>query len=171
MAFIREEEIYGKVLNKAHRLLAGRPRSERELRRRLTQEVKKLEIKRLRDKLIEEVIERLKSEGLVDDQGFVRWWVEQRVTFKPKGMRLIKEELGKKGISGELIEINKLRELIRELGTSEEEMAKREVQSQKFKVKSWSKKERRRKLAVYLTKRGFGWETIRMVVDEEEERG
>ena len=77
---------------RAVRFLAARPRSEAEVRRRLR-------LAGVEEGLAEQAIARLGREGLLDDQQFASYWVEQRLTFRPLGPRALSFELRGKGVS------------------------------------------------------------------------
>src|SRR3989344_9646177 len=116
-----------KFYNKALKFLSYRPRSEKEIRDKLrrvknkknaTTEVQKEQetqnfsvSKNLsdsevaREALIDQVISKLKKNNYINDEEFIKWWIEQRVTFKPRSLRLIKIELRQKGISDDVIEL------------------------------------------------------------------
>src|SRR6266540_767847 len=79
----------------AIRFLAVRPRSEREIRRRLDQHG-------YPSVLVEAVVESLRGLDLIDDTAFARYWVEQRQTHRPRGARLLKLELRRKGLDAEV---------------------------------------------------------------------
>ena len=49
------------------------------------------------------VIPKLIELDLLDDQKFARWWVDQRLTFRPRGNIALKSELAQKGIDREII--------------------------------------------------------------------
>ena len=53
--------------------------------------------------MIDEIIERLKRGGLVNDSSFAELWVENRSEFRPRGERMLRVELRQKGISDEVI--------------------------------------------------------------------
>src|SRR5438132_449848 len=72
-------------------MLARRPHSEREVRRRLV-------IRRFDRALIDETIAKLKSARLIDDAEFARTWVDSRDRCSPRGQRLIASELGALGV-------------------------------------------------------------------------
>src|SRR5207248_5546259 len=74
--------------------LSYRPRSEREVRARL-------QMKDVPPPIVESVIERLRRLRLVDDQEFARYWVEQRQTHRPRGARLLRQELRRKGVDAD----------------------------------------------------------------------
>ena len=75
---------------------AGRPRSEQELRTRLTS-------KGFSDDVLEHVVRRLRELKLLDDQAFAAYWVEQRQSRVPRGRRLIDRELRMKGVAVETV--------------------------------------------------------------------
>jgi regulatory protein len=77
---------------RAVRFLAARPRSEAEVRRRLR-------LAGVEESLAEQAIARLGNEGLLDDQQFSSYWVEQRLAFRPRGPRALSFELRGKGVS------------------------------------------------------------------------
>ena len=85
------------ALDVALRLLALRPRTQAELRRRLAQ-------RGFRPQDIEATIVRLSELGLVDDAAFARFWVEQRAAFRPSGRRRLIAELRAKGVAHEAID-------------------------------------------------------------------
>ena len=87
------EEAYGKTLN----YLSYRPRSRAEVERYL-------EKRDLSPSQIEAVAGRLERAGLLDDEEFARYWVENRERHQPKGLRALRYELQGKGISTETIE-------------------------------------------------------------------
>jgi regulatory protein len=81
----------------AARFLATRPRSRREVERRLQRATAEPPV-------ISAVLERLERLGYVDDAAFVRWWTEQRDRHSPRGRRLIEAELRQRGIGREELE-------------------------------------------------------------------
>ncbi len=81
----------------AYRLLSRRPRSIEEVRRHLGK-------KEVEDGVIDRVIDRLVELDLLDDVAFARYWVEQRETFRPRGRRALRYELGQKGLSRQVID-------------------------------------------------------------------
>ncbi|MDZ4228926.1 MAG: RecX family transcriptional regulator [Patescibacteria group bacterium] len=75
------------LLSKAINLLSYRPRSVAEIKQRG----------------LAAAIPQLIELDLLDDQKFARWWVDQRLTFRPKGNRALTAELLAKGIDREII--------------------------------------------------------------------
>ncbi len=85
------------AMSVALRYLTARPRSERELRTRLRQ-------RQMGEVVIDRTVEQLKGRGLLDDFTFAQYWVDQRVTFRPRSRRMLEMELRQKGVDGEAIE-------------------------------------------------------------------
>ncbi|HEX6209449.1 MAG TPA: regulatory protein RecX [Methylomirabilota bacterium] len=81
----------------AARYLATRPRSRREVERRLQRAGAD-------EAVIDATLDRLEQLGFVDDAAFVRWWAEQRDRHSPRGRRMVEAELRQRGVSREAIE-------------------------------------------------------------------
>ena len=82
---------------KALDYLSYRPRSEAELERYLME-------RDFATETVVEVLHRLGQVGLVDDEAFARYWVENREQFRPRGKRALRQELREKGIAPEHVE-------------------------------------------------------------------
>lgn len=82
---------------KALKLLSYRPRSIREIKQRLTKT-------NADTKTIDRVINNLIDQNLLNDQEFAKWWVEQRIKFRPRGNFALTQELTQKGIDREIID-------------------------------------------------------------------
>ena len=79
----------------AFRLLGYRGRSEAEVRRRLTP--------RYHSQVIDRVITALTEQGYLDDAAFARQWRSSRERRRPRGQRLLRQELLGKGVPEETI--------------------------------------------------------------------
>lgn len=86
------------VLEAAARFLEARSRSVTEVRRRLTGAG-------YRSDLVEGAIGRMIELGMLDDEVFARTWVESRDRARPRGERAIREELRRKGIDRETVDL------------------------------------------------------------------
>ena len=80
----------------ALRFLSYRPRSEEEVRRRLS--------KRFRPTAVEEAVKTLKDRGLLDDMAFATFWRRSREHNRPLGVAAIRWELLRRGVSREVAE-------------------------------------------------------------------
>lgn len=158
-----ENPYYDRLLAAALRFVSYRPRSEAEFTDFLQKKLKKWDV--AGDLLLEKVKTRMSELGYIDDDAFIAWWISQRLRFRPKGMRIIKQELLKKGFPRDRIE-EVISRLTKEDGVSEEEAAKKAVQK---KIILWAKLpriEQKRKLYTFLVQRGFTSGTISRVIDE-----
>jgi regulatory protein len=90
------EELH-QVYESAIRFLSYRPRSEREVELRLRK-------KGHTPEQIAVVLERLRKHGYLDDMEFARFWVGNRMSFSPRGPRLLRSELRQKGVSQEVVD-------------------------------------------------------------------
>ncbi len=142
-----------KAKDYALRLLTYRPRSRMEIKNRLK--------KNYDEKVAEEVIRKLQELNFLDDSQFARSWVESRLLNRPRGQRLLEQELRQKGIDKEIIE-----EIIQDTFDkyNEEELA---LASAKKRLKSYSRLDKltgKRRLYGYLGRRGFSPDTISQVL-------
>jgi SOS response regulatory protein OraA/RecX len=81
----------------ASRFLGTRPRSRREVERRLRRAAAAPDV-------VEPTLARLAALGYVDDLAFARWWLEQRDQHAPRGRRLVEAELRQHGVGRDVIE-------------------------------------------------------------------
>lgn len=142
---IIESSNFGKLFNKALNFISYRPRSEWEVRFKFRTED---------PQNVDKIVDRLKLIGQLNDENFVKWFIDQRSTFKPKGKHALRFELAHKGVSREIVD-----KALQEDTSSEFELA----------LLAASKKTRLKdpdKLTRFLASRGFGWETIRLVVEK-----
>ncbi len=93
---LREHGSVEEAYNRALGYLSYRPRSQAEIAAYLQRHD-------IPDTQAEEVVDRLKAAGLVDDQAFAQFWVENREQFRPRGPRALRYELQRKGIGQEAI--------------------------------------------------------------------
>lgn len=165
------EDLNQSLLNASFRFVSFRPRSEKEIVDFLEKKLKKWNV--YGPGLTEKIIARLRELGYVDDSKFVSWWIEQRHTHKPKGMRLIAQELKAKGISDELVKpllVKKGGQYFsdrNENDTDDEETLARRAIARKLPLwKKLPKPERKKKIYGFLGRRGFESDTIAHIIDE-----
>jgi len=139
------EKAYDRSLN----FLSFRPRSTAEVRRNL-------EARKTPPEVIDQVVERLRSGGLLDDAAFARTWVENRAAFSPRGARLLGYELRQKGVAAEDLEAA----LPEDDEAGAVEAARRK--SRQFHHLEFN--EYRQKMLAYLQRRGFGYEAAAAAV-------
>ena len=141
------------TLDRALHFLESRPRSEHEVRTRLLRAG-------IAPDLLDAVVERLGTMGLVDDGAFARYWIENRERFSPRGARMIRAELRQKGLSSEVIAENLVDAVDEETGARG--IALRQAPR-------WAKldhKTFRQKMWAILSRKGFGYDVIQPIVEE-----
>lgn len=157
-----DDVIFQKLLDVSFRLVSFRPRSTREFTEALRTACKKRNI--LDSSIIDKVLSRLRELGYVDDEKFVRWWVDQRNQFRPKGFRVLSFELQQKGIDRNLIE--SIFHELKQTNSSQEEVSAMSLATKAFsKFQKLSLREQKMKLYAYLSRRGFESGIISRVVD------
>jgi regulatory protein len=149
-------DLFEKYYTVAVLSLSRRPRSEKELRETLTK-------KKAPEEIIQRVLETLREQKFVNDEDFARWWVEQRTRFRPKSDRVIKYELRQKGITDDIVEQVFSH---RETDDLDSKKAKELIDRRLPRVASMSKEEQYQKLAGFLARRGFDWDTIKKTLNE-----
>ncbi len=141
-----------RAVQRAMDLLSYRPRSEAEIRRRLR--------KRGHDEAtIGEALTRLRRVGLLDDEAFARYWVENRFQFNPRGVMALRQELRQKGVEDRIIET-----VLAEY--DEETAAARAVERAMRRLHHLDGPTLRRRLSEHLRRRGFPYELIRPLVEQ-----
>ncbi|MBU1126838.1 MAG: RecX family transcriptional regulator [Patescibacteria group bacterium] len=149
-----------RLLERIGKFLAIRPRSEKEIRDRLSQKLYKRELSEFIDrvKLKNSVLEKLSKLDFIDDEKFAKWWVQQRNQFRPKGKRALMVELRTKGVDDEAI-----KKALAFLG-SEKDLIKRLTDKKLKTLQRFSKKQKKEKTIQFLLRKGFSWEEIKETV-------
>jgi len=144
-----------KAKNYAFLLLKFRLRSEREIRQRL-------EKKKFNPEIIEEALVFLKEKKFIDDNYFVKAWIESRIK-KPLGIRRLKTELRIKGIDKAIID-TKINETKKSYF---EEDVVREIAADRLnKLKDIDPQKAKRRVYAYLLRRGFSPEVVIDVISQ-----
>lgn len=142
------ERAYERALN----YLSYRPRSEAEVRRNLRE-------KDVEDRAIDVVIDRLTRASLLDDREFARYWVDNRARFNPRGLRGLRYELRRKGVSDRVIDDA--------LSDFDVKAAARRVADEGARrLTQEAPPDFRRKLQAYMARRGFAYAVIKPLVEE-----
>jgi regulatory protein len=133
--------------------LGYRPRSEREVRDRLRRGG-------FEQDAIDHTIARLHEWRYLDDEDFARRWVENRATHRPRGKRLLQQELRNKGIDRETA-----REVIDDADLDEEAAAETIARRRLPAYAADDPAAVRRRLSAYLARRGYGYDVIRVALE------
>lgn len=143
----------GRATGAAMNLLARRPRSTREIRDRLNQ-------KGFAPPAVDAAITKLEGWNYLDDAEFARYWVENRESNRPRGRRLLEQELRHKGVDRDLA-----RDAVDAAAPDEQSAA---LALARTKVRSYAALDpavARRRLAGFLGRRGYGFDVIQPVLD------
>jgi len=160
---------------KALKLLNRKPRTERELRTKLLHTG-------YSETTCERVLAHLREARLIDDLDYARRYAQESMTRKPMGERMLKQRLRQKGIPEDAIQT-----VLREMFPSESEelryaleLARRRLERhsnlsghslQKRSSGQWQEEQtglsqHKKRIADYLVRRGFDWETVHRVLEE-----
>jgi regulatory protein len=147
---VEEDERRG-ALQAALRLVATRPRSDRELRDRLRR-------RGFGQPAVEAAAGRLRELGYLDDAAFARFWTETRQAARPSSRRMVASELRRKGIEQEAAQ-----EATAEISDDE---AAYEAASRRLRALRGLEYQRfRERLGAFLTRRGFSYEVARRTIE------
>jgi regulatory protein len=153
IARLLAEDEAARATETALAFVAYRPRSEREVRDRLRRGG-------YGQDAADHAIARLLDWRYLDDEEFARRWIENRSTHRPRGRRLLQQELRRKGIAAETA-----REAVAEADLDEaaaaETLARRRLASYAGEDPAVV----RRRLGDYLVRRGYGYDVVRAAVD------
>jgi len=152
IAYLKEQDEFYRVYERATKFIAHRPRSEAEVRRRM-------ERQGVAPDLIEQVVEQLAAVGLINDAEFAQLWVENRETFRPRSRRMLRYELQQKGLDKETI-VQALEQV------DEQESARRLALQQGRRLSHLERTIFHKKLMGYLTRRGYSYELAHCAVRE-----
>jgi regulatory protein len=131
--------------------LSYRPRSRAEIEAYLVR-------KKVPRATVQAVIGRLTEAGLLDDQAFARYWVENREAFRPRGVRSLHFELQRKGITH--ADVDAATEEVDETAS-----AYRAAREHARRLRDLDYVVFRRRLGGFLQRRGFGYDVVKEVVE------
>lgn len=159
-AAIREleaEDLAWKARQASLTLLSYRPRTARELQRRL-------ERKDFPGEVARATVEDLRSRGLVDDAAFAESFVRDRMRMRPRGRRRLIQELRAKGVDPDAAD-SAISRVLEGEDASELDLARKAAERWAPRAGEEPRSARRR-LHGFLARRGFGSDAIRTVMDE-----
>ncbi|MFV9509776.1 RecX family transcriptional regulator [Tepidibacillus sp. LV47] len=152
---ILKEEEENKIWQKAIKYLSFRPRTRKELEKYLIAQDYEQE-------MIQNVILKLQAKKWLDDRRYAEEFVEEQIRLKPKGKKLIAQEMKRKGISSTYIQ-----ESLSKINSETEyqmalELAKKKaLQNRK---EDWVTIQR--KVGGYLRRKGFSYEIIWQILHD-----
>ena len=150
-ALEQREEVH-QARERAVALLARRPRSANEIARQLRRH-------QHADDIIQQVLDDLTAAGLLDDNAFAAYWVEQRDAFRPRSRLALRQELSQKGLDREVVS-----EALE--GLDEIEAARRVARKQAGRWRALPEEEWRAKMIRYLLRHGYPYDIVSEVIAE-----
>ncbi|MCP8617960.1 recombination regulator RecX [Salirhabdus salicampi] len=152
---LQKEDDVNKYYSATINFLSYRMRSEKEIRSYLVK-------KEAEPPQIDQVVEKLKTEGYLDDLEFARAYVKTRINTSSKGPQIIKKELFDKGVNKQNIEealhlYNHSLQFDKALKVAEKKVSSNGQKSQKQLLLS---------LQNFLMQKGFNGEVIQSVLEE-----
>jgi len=145
-------ELRKEAMDRAGRMLALRPRTEREVRDRLRET-------EFPDDVVEDTITRLYELQLLNDEDFALDWIEERTQRKGLGPKALIAELQRKGVDRSTAEAALARS-----GLDEEAAAMAQAERLLHKVIRYPLAEQASKLQQMLLRRGFSWDATEAAV-------
>jgi regulatory protein len=158
-----QEDGDAKARARALHFLSYRPRSINEVRERLKRD-------EWSDEVIDRVLARLQQEKYLGDELFSSLWVENRTLGKPRGARVLRQELRQKGVANETID--------EALPSNDEELenavaaARQLLKSKERAWKNFKEREKRDKFFATMQRRGFSFYVAKAAwqqIEEEDE--
>jgi regulatory protein len=104
-------------------------------------------------------MDKLKQQRVIDDLSFAEFWKDSREFFSPRSKRLIKLELRRKGVTDEIAERTTS-------DVDDQAGAYKAAQKKAKSMKSLEFDRFQKKLFSFLHNRGFGYHTIRPVIEK-----
>ena len=154
IAELQATDEQSKAVSSALVLLTSRPRSVREIRTRLKH-------KGFSEPAIDAAMARVEGWNYVDDAAFARFWVENREANRPRGRRLLEQELRDKGVDRDIV-----RTAIDEADLDERTAA---TELARAKMRSYARLEPdviRRRLSGFLARKGYGFDVVKHALAE-----
>lgn len=149
-----DEDEVKKAILAALNLIAFRPRASGELTRKLRE-------KGYRAEAAEAAVNRMQELGYLNDTDFAGRWIENRQEHRPRSRRMLQQELREKGIDTETIS-----EVIENAEIDELGDALALAQKKAAGMAALDAETRQRRISGFLSRRGYGFDVIRTVLEE-----
>lgn len=142
-----------RAVSTAMRALEQRMQTGRELRTRLLR-------KGFEPETIDSAIARLTDYGYLNDERFAELWIENRLAHRPRGKRMLEQELRQKGIDRQIVDETVAGMEIDDRAAALE-LARKRLKS----VQGHPPDEQKKKLTGILARRGFDFGVIRTTLE------
>lgn len=154
MEEIFQDEERQKALNDALKYIGRKPRSVQEV-------TQKLKLKGFETTLIESVIRQLTDHQYLDDESFAKSWAEHRILNSKRGRQWVRQELKMKGVAKE-----KIGDALQAVSSEAEYNTAMELAVKRLKQICGEPRDKQRKLAQFLLRRGYPNSMVAKVVRE-----
>jgi regulatory protein len=138
----------------AMRALEQRLQSRRELQTRLLR-------KGFDSETTDAALERLAGYGYLNDERFAEVWIENRLAHRPRGKRMLEQELRQKGVDRQIVE-----ETVAGMEIDDRAAALELAQKRLRSVQGLPPDEQKKKLTGILVRRGFDWGVIHATLEQ-----
>lgn len=168
LSLVKDQSLYDYLYRSVQNFLSFRPRSHREISDYLKRKAAKKDPATIdHQPVISRLLAKLSTLDLINDSAFAAWFISQRLTHRPKGPIALISELVKKGVPLPLAKASVSASLS---SSTQLELLARDALSRKSAWQKLPPEEYRRKAMAFLSRRGFSYDTIRRVVDRQEDR-
>ncbi len=150
---ILAKDAVDRAVSAAMRALDQRMQTSQELRTRLLR-------KDFESATIDAALEKLTEYGFLNDERFAELWIENRLAHRPRGKRMLEQELRQKGIDREIVQ-ETVSGMEIDDRTGALELARKRFKS----VQGLPPDEQKKKLTGILARRGFDYGTIRATLE------
>ncbi|HEY59421.1 MAG TPA: RecX family transcriptional regulator [Anaerolineae bacterium] len=150
---LRVDDSIESAYQKSLRYLSYRPRSEYEVRKRVSEYG-------FDDSVIEKVIARLIDKQYLGDKWFANEWVENRIVFRPRSRFMLRYELRQKRVLDDIIT-----DVLQSI-PQESELAERAARKYFNRLKDLPRQTFQKKLRGYLSRRGFSYTVVKSTTDK-----
>lgn len=154
IARIVKEGEFQKTLNKLFRFVTLRPRSKKEVEDWFKK-------RKVHESIRKSLFNKLRHLDLIGDEKFAEWWVEQRMSFRPRGKRMLESELLSKGVEREII-----KKVLNNIDIDEVEIARKLLEEKGYRWKKLDESKAREKMSSFLARKGFEWGIIKGVIND-----
>jgi len=113
----------------------------------------------LKESLPEQILQKLIDNGIVNDKIYAEMFVEDRLKYRPRSKRMIISELIKKGIN-----VEQAKETVENIEIDERKII-REILMKKYHTDKITRQDNKK--ISFLVGKGFDWDTISDVIDDE----
>ena len=142
-----------RAVSAAMRALDQRMQTGREVRTRLLR-------KGFEPEAIDAALEKLTEHGYLNDERFAELWIENRLAHRPRGQRMLEQELRQKGIDREIVQ-----ETVAGMEIDDRAAALDLANKRLKSVQRLPPDEQKKKLTGILARRGFDYGTIRATLE------